>query len=231
MAINMIVSAVKHPEDQQTLWPFVGDREITMAATRNFAGEFYEHAAASLWRANRHLTNGQADICPDLSLPNDPKHFLEVKSLRVRGQGLIYSERLAKDRAFERDHGVLLTYTLWIHRAEAGTCTRLFQLREMLASSTIMVLVIPHGRLAALCRTIEPKIANYRLGRLNRSTGTTSEPKAMPAYRLPWRELLRLSGADGGVPTYLTPPMVVLGYPVPSVPVYCRDPSLLPLPG
>lgn len=190
----MIIGAVKVHEDQQVLWPWVGDREITTAAVRNYAGEFFEEASRVVFGGRKHITSGQADICPDLSLQvpsGEPAHYLEVKSLRRGLQGLVYRDRLAKDRAFVRQYGCRLTYVLWCHEAAAAQCTRLHELRRLLGANTRFVLLIPLADMVRACIAVRPRIANYRLRRRN------APAFAMWAYRARWRHLTAAAGDVG----------------------------------
>lgn len=184
----MKISAIKPPrEAQQTLWPSIGDRPLTMAATRNYCGEFYEEATCNMFGADRHKTDGTADICPDLSIGN---HYLECKSIGLTRQGLIYSQRLEHDRWLLADGGKL-SYVFWIHNVEAGKCSTLWELRDQLAVGAVEVLVIPFEEIEAACRMIPGKVMNYRA-----ATTKQREKQEMVGHRLPYKLLKGLATSN-----------------------------------
>lgn len=182
---DLLVSGIKHVEDQGILWPWVGDRTIDRPAqVRNYCGEFFEEASRILFRAQRHQTDGRATVCPDLSV--GPKRYLEVKSIGRTRQGLVYAARLEKDRRLV-DSGAQLTYVFWLHSVPAQAFTTLIQLRCALARGVDQVLCIPFERLEAACRRLTPKVMNYR------NATVTKAAQPMPGYRLPMKLLHHLA--------------------------------------
>lgn len=200
----MIISTIKPVEHQQTLWgtenqqtvwpEWVGDRALySMAQTRTYCGEFFEEATRDLFQADRHVTNGQADICPDLSLGN---HYMEVKSVGKGRQGLVYAQRLAHDRLLLDATGGQLTYVFWFHQIAAGECRTIAHLRASLAAGAVCVFAIPFQEIEAACRDLPPKVMNYRAATVGGKAKTE-----MAGYRLPWKLLSGLAGNQVGVAT------------------------------
>lgn len=218
----MIISAIKPQERQQTLWgtenqqtvwpEWVGDRAFhSMAQTRTYCGEFFEEATRDLFQADRHVTNGQADICPDLSLGN---HYLEVKSVGKGRQGLVYAQRLEHDRLLLDATGGKLTYIFWFHQVAAGECKTIAHLRNSLANGAVCVFAIPFPEIEAACRLLPAKIMNYRA-----APSVNHKKVEMPGYRLSWKLLSELAGNQVGS---VSP--TAFGQKIKRVVIYSRHP-------
>jgi hypothetical protein len=206
------VSAIKPHAEQSAIWPWVGDHAFaSMAETRNACGEFYEEATRAMLGADRHQTDGTADVCPDLSVGRN--RFLEVKSIGCSRQGLVYSHRLDRDRQLLKSTRGQLTYLFWIHNVRASECSSLFELRDALATGVECVLAVPFETLWEATRALTPRVMNYR-------AATGSKPRQeMEGYRLPWGLLRDLSAGQ----TTMTWSVVAFGREVPPTPLHCRD--------
>ncbi len=156
------------------------------AAVRVHVGTFFEEASLALFGGHRHQIDSSAAVCPDLSV--GPNQFLEIKSIGQSRQGLVYKDRLAKDRRLLRQTGGGLCYVFWVHNVEATMCKSLGELRAKLTKGVEVVLCIPFERLWRACRKLRATVCNYRTA----ARGAPDVP--MVAYRLPWRLLLRLAG-------------------------------------
>ncbi len=179
----MKVSRVKHADRQSLLWAWVGDRDFTsMAQTRNAVGEWCEVAGAALFKAERHATSGTAEVCPDLSL-SSPLRYIECKSIGLTRQGLVYAQRLERDRQLVRETGAQLWYAFFLHTVAAAKCQTLHQLRAMMADGLREVLVVSFPMLEAICRDNPARVMNYR-----RATRTKAA-RDMPGHRLPMKAL------------------------------------------
>lgn len=185
----MIVSRIKPHAPQEELWPELTDKRFfSVAQTRTYCGDFYEEAARVLFKAERHQIDGRADICPDLSIGGT--HFLEVKSLAYGCAGMVYAERLRRDRKLVREHGKL-TYVFFVHKAPLDYKGRIVdaktlgKLRATLAASLHSVIAIPFKDLMPALSKLGPKTMNYR-----------ASGKPMPGYRIPWATLRDLSSGQ-----------------------------------
>jgi len=184
------ISAILPPKDvQQSFLPReYYDRTFRcMAQTRVHCGAFYEEATCNLFQADRHVIDSTADICPDLSLGKG--QYLEVKSVGLSRQSLIYSNRLAHDRDLVNYTKGTLHYVFWIHNVEAAKCHSLHVLRDELARNVEEILVVPFDQLEQACQSIPAQIMNYRAAR---SDGRAAQP--MPGRRLSYRLLKELAG-------------------------------------
>jgi hypothetical protein len=200
------ISAIK-PHDQQLTFCADVHRIDSPAATRNLVGGFYQEAARVLFGASEHQIDSRVDICPDLSV--GPRSYIEVKSIGRGRQGLIYQRRLDHDRALVRS-GATLTYVFWIHNVEATAFTQREELYAALGRGVERVLVVPFERVSAACRTITPRIMNYRTPR----AGVDGPGEEMPGYRLSWAILQEISA---GKAVLERPLGTVFGVPVSPV--------------
>jgi hypothetical protein len=166
------ISAALATLPQPSLFPETDDRPLTSPALiRWHVGMWFQEASRVLTGAVPHVTDGSADICPDLSHPEGD--YIEVKGLAHGRESILFKHRLARDRALVHSTGRGLTYLYWIHTAPVQTARTLFQLRAMLAASTTEVLAVPFERLRRAVHSLPTAQLEYR------ADGTR-----MPAYRL-----------------------------------------------
>ncbi len=194
---------------------FARDREIERpAAVRVHVGAFFEAATAVLFRAQRHQIDSTMAVNPDLSVGRH--RYLEVKSVGLSRQGLIYKHRLQKDRELIKQTRGSLCYVFWIHNVEAMTYSSLAALRSALGRGVEEVLCIPFERLWRACRKLRALVCNHRPG----ARGGPREP--MLAYRLPFRLLRRLASRASNR-AWTPAPFKVLGHEVTGVRVSGPD--------
>jgi hypothetical protein len=179
-----IISRRRVVLDQQTIGPWAGDKPLLHAsATRHYVGNFFEEATRILTGAMPHVTDGQADICPDFS--HGDRSFLEVKSVSTTSVYL-FKHRIQADRRLVRSTGGRLTYVYWLHHAPAAQAKTLHDLYAMLAGSIDQVLAIPFKRLSRFLRKQPEILLRYR----------AFDGKKVPAYRLNRRQLLDLGASQ-----------------------------------
>lgn len=167
-------------DDQGKLWDWVGDRELlSVAQARPYVGDFFEEAARITLGATRHQIDSTADYCPDLSV--GASRFLEVKAIGQSGQGMVFADRIDRDKRLVRE-GATLTYLFWRHGVRVEEHTTLHGLRAALAQGVRDVLVVPFDRLRRAVRGL-------RLVCL-----LTSERGNRMGYRLPRALIEELAG-------------------------------------
>ncbi len=185
--VALVVSAKKPHVTQDRLWDWVGDRELaSVAQARPYVGDFYEEATRVAMGATRHQIDSTADYCPDLSL--GAGRFLECKAIGATGQGLVFSDRIAKDSRLVRQGGEL-TYLFWRHGVRVEDHQTLHGLRAALAAKTEQVLAVPFQRLRKAVKGLREVCL------LNTDRGDRM------GYRLPWKMLSELG--SGPVSTEL----------------------------
>lgn len=210
----MRTSAAKAaPVEQGRLWDWVGDRELSsVAQARPYVGDFFEEAARITLGATRHQIDSTADYCPDLSV--GASRFLEVKAIGQSGQGMVFADRIDRDKRLVRQ-GATLTYLFWRHGVRVEGYTTLHGLRAALAQGVRDVLVVPFERLRR-------SVSGLRSVCL-----LTSERGNRMGYRLPRALLEELAGQQ----TVALPRAKVHGCDLPSVTLRASDPGrCFPLP-
>jgi len=157
----MQISTAKKVSLQPELFGGFGyeERLCTVAACRNYAGDFCEEATAVLTGGTRLQTDSRKDICPDIQLA--PNVFLESKSIGYTRAIIIYLCRLTKDLAF-MEQGNDLTYVLWHHKTRVFDDIRLGDLRDSMASSLQSVTFVHLPTLAKHFETQPVKMLNAK---------------------------------------------------------------------
>jgi hypothetical protein len=174
----MIVSAAKQHAPQGVIWDWVGDTPLTtVAQARPYVGDFFEEATRVLFGGNRHQYNANADYCPDISVA--PKRFLEVKSIGKSNSGIVFADRVDRDRQLIRE-GNTLTYIFWTHSVNVQDYKTLFALRDALAKQAHSVYVIPFNALHSAIKKL-PKVQIL-----------ATETQKRMGYRLPLKLLQSL---------------------------------------
>ncbi len=153
------ISGVRAIETMKTLpmWEWVTDKNIkSYAQARPMIGDFFEEATRVLFACDRLKTEAGA-LCPDVQFRNGM--IGEVKAIGRSRSCLIYSHRLRK---YEKAELVdRLVYLFWLHRIEAKKVRSLSSLREQLASTVSMCLVIPAQRVHDVCWRRPERWENY----------------------------------------------------------------------
>ncbi len=182
----MKVSAHVPHQEQTRLWP--DDREIrSPAQLRPFVGRFYEEVARVAFGLHRHVTDSSADICPDLS--DGKRRFVEVKSVRQGTGGIIYRDRILRDRQLLNKTRGKLTYAFCIHDAQLN---RIMSLRVLqLAFELSRIVCVPFATIEAWSNDLNLRTLNYRSG-----------GKPMLGWRIPWS---RIERQTFGVQSYALP--------------------------
>lgn len=179
--MTMRTSAPKVAADQGRLWEWVGDRPLLSAAmARPYVGDFFEEAARVTLGATRHQIDGTADYCPDLSV--GAGRFLEIKAIGSSGQGMVFVDRIDRDKRLVRD-GATLTYLFWRHGVRVEEHPTLHRLRAALAVGVRDVLVVPFERLRRAVHGLRPVCLLNAPGRESRM-----------GYRLPTALIEELAG-------------------------------------
>jgi hypothetical protein len=173
------LSRQKPYEDQQVFFRD-SHRIDSPAATRVIVGSFFEHLSREMFSATPHITDSTADICPDLRLANGT--FLEIKSIGLSRQGIVYADRLKRDARLSRQTGNPLYYVFWVHSVPATQFTRREDLQEALRKGVDRVLVIDGARLRSACRKLTPTRMLVHRG-----------DGGKVGYRLPWKLLTDLA--------------------------------------
>lgn len=175
--------ALRQPGEQLALWDWVGNIQfVHLAQTRHATGQFAEELVLKLMGGRAMVTDGQADICPDIKL--DDKNYLEVKSVRAIGQGIIYEHILDRAQRFIRRNAVNLRYVFVIYDAKASDSPDLFALRAEMATNMKAVIVVPFEKILALTSSLKMEVMNYRS---KAKSGKPDEP--MPGWRIPNSQL------------------------------------------
>lgn len=202
--------ALRQPGQQLALWDWVGNIQfVHLAQTRHATGQFAEELVLKLMGGRPMVTDGQADICPDIEL--DRKNYLEVKSVRANGQGIIYEHILDRAQRFTRRNNVTLRYVFVIYNAKASNSPDLFALRREMAANMKAVIVVPFDQILALTSSLKMEIMNYRS---KARSGKPDEP--MPGWRIPNSQLRAWMTGQPSFAFDLT----VFGCPTGGFPVY-----------
>lgn len=144
----MILSTARATDHQLTFWQ--PDKAFRcMAQTRNWAGDFFEEATASLLRGTRLKTDSRADVCPDILIGEGL--YCESKSVGKNGAVIVYQHRLAKDVHWTAFHSATLLYCIWHHNAKCTEVRYLSDLRQALTTAHECCLV-PLEMIHALCQ-------------------------------------------------------------------------------
>lgn len=125
---------------QPRLFTVEDNEPITIAACRNYAGEFFELATIQLLGGYRLLIDATKDYCPDIQVAKNS--YLEVKSIGRNGAAMCYEARLAKDSDLIAQNGSTLRYILWNHNYKCGANETLGSLRRGLAESVKAVYLV-----------------------------------------------------------------------------------------
>jgi hypothetical protein len=146
------VSRPKIVNKQFVLWHGADDKTFkSIAAVRNWAGDFFEEATHALTGAVRLKTDGSCDVCPDLKLRD--KVYLESKCVGQSQSAIIYDHRFARDEKLVAHEGGEMFYCFWHHDLECNGCRTLFELRAGLATHVETLIVVKLEQLAALLKT------------------------------------------------------------------------------
>ena len=113
-------------------WPRSEGRVLTVAACRNYCGDFMEEVTTSFFTGDRLTTDSRADICPDIELGR--KVYGEVKSVGANKEVLVYEARAEKDRKLINE-GNTLYYFIWHHTFKVRDGITLLDLRNGLAEN------------------------------------------------------------------------------------------------
>lgn len=196
---------------QLALWDWVGNIHFThWAQTRHATGDFAEELVVKLFGGQRMTTDGQADICPDIEVVRG-KHYHEVKSVGLKGQGIIYEHILDRAQRFVRRNRVKLDYVFVVHDTKPTDHPDLFALRREMASNIAHVLVVPFKTIIGLTSSLKMEIMNYRS---KARTGRPDEP--MPGWRIPTAQLRAWATGQPSSSFDLT----VYSFPVTPFPIY-----------
>ncbi len=175
--------ALRQPGEQLALWDWVGNIQfVHLAQTRHATGQFAEELALKLMGGRAMVTDGQADICPDIKLSD--KAYLEVKSVRACGQGIVYEHILDRAQRFVRRNRVSLRYVFVIYDTKASESPDLFELRAKMAANVKAVIIVPFKQIVDLTSSLRMEIMNYRS---SSRAGKPNEP--MPGWRIPNAQL------------------------------------------
>ncbi len=198
---------------QLVLWDWVGNVHFThWAQTRHATGQFAEELIVKLFGGNLMKTDGQADICPDVELSKTD--YLEVKSVRSIGQGIIYEHILDRAQRFVRRNRVKLRYCFVVHDTKPTDSPDLFALRREMAANIKCVIVVPFPTILKLTQKLKLEIMNYRS---KARTGKPDEP--MPGWRIPTSQLRAWATGQATMAFDLS----VFGCPTGGFPVYHHD--------
>lgn len=157
----------------------------SMGAIRYWLGDFFEEATARITGARRLITDSKCAYCPDLHLGK--KVFLESKGVGNTGAVLLYRGRVDRDGAFQKRERSKLFYCIWRHVASPcspAAIGSLDTLRDMLATQTVSVMVVPFELVESLVINEPTRIINTRYGRADREA-----TKYGMGWRLPYRTL------------------------------------------
>lgn len=158
----MRISEARQPDLQPPLFAELGyeSRVCTIAACRNYMGDFFEELTVQLIGGQRLKTDSTRDVCPDIQV--DDKTFIEAKSIGCSGGVIVYQCRLEKDLAFTKAQGVDLFYVLWNHGCRVADGILLGELRTGAAASVKSVTVLRLTDLAAILKTRPVKVLNSK---------------------------------------------------------------------
>lgn len=168
---------------QLPIWDWVGNIQFThWAQTRHATGDFAEELVVKQFGGRRMTTDGQADICPDVELSKTD--YLEVKSVRAIGQGIIYEHIIDRAQRFVRRNRVKLRYAFVIHDTKPKDSPDLFALRAEMATNIKAIILVPFETIVGLTQTLKMEVMNYRS---KAKSGKPDEP--MPGWRIPNKQL------------------------------------------
>ncbi len=123
--------------------------------------------------------------------------------MRAGTAGIVYRDRLLRDRQLVRKTRGRMTYAFFVHDAHLGRSCTLRSLQEDLARTLKSVICISLGTMEEECAKLSIKTLNYRPG-----TG-----KAMLGWRFPWSRIQQqLIGQ-----TYYVPGLKAFDLDVPNV--------------
>lgn len=152
------------------------NKQLTVAACRNYMGEFFEEASATLLNGIRLVTDATKDVCPDLQIGD--REFVESKSIGKTNSVIVYQSRLKKDLDFI-ELGNKLYYVLWNHGAKVQDGITLGELRNLAATLVKSVALIPAHELHVILEAgplmvLNPKNTNRGYGSLGYQNGYRS---------------------------------------------------------
>jgi len=203
--------ALRQPGAQLPIWDWVGNVTFTSwAQTRHATGQFAEELVLKLLGGEAMVTDGQADICPDIRL--DARTYLECKSVGRGKNGILYEHILDRGVRFVRRNKVKLFYVFCIHSlGRAGDSADLFALRRRMATSIDRLIIVPFSEVVEYTKTARLQKMNYRSAS---RTGKLNEP--MPGWKISAAALRKWSS---GQPTFAFDTLVY-GCPTGGFPIY-----------
>jgi hypothetical protein len=202
--------ALRQSGTQLPIWDWVGNVQfVHWAQTRHATGQFAEELILKLLGGSAMVTDGQADICPDIKLSDH--HYVEVKSVGEKRQGIAYEHIIDRSMRFVRRNRVQVSYAFVIHDVRAADSPDLFALRRAMAASIKRVVIVPFSDVLTALAKRPLEIMNYRS---KSAAGKPDEP--MPGWRIP---AAQLRAWCTGQPTFAFD-RTVFGCPTGGFPVF-----------
>lgn len=155
-------------------------KTLTVAACRNYCGEFMEEATKALAGGTKLSTDNRADICPDLLLPDGS--YAEVKSIGTNKEVLVYEARIEKDLELLQDNR--LVYFLWHHRFKVSEGITQRELWDGLAAETMSVHVYSAQSLISRMKDATLMLVNKKGGRRGWGSYGYTHGRRMRLHRL-----------------------------------------------
>lgn len=197
--------------------------QLTPHSARNWVGDFYEEATASLTRGCRYRDSAAYEICPDVGVGY---WFFESKAVGRSGTAIVYQGRLAKDRRLVVESGRDLFYCLWQHNFATATAQTREELYAALSRHTLRLVIVPLATIENYCLSRPVKVLNTGYTKTGAKLKYGSSEKGYGwGWAIPVRRLLASCTRQVVVPT-----LPVYDSQLPSFPVHtCRELDGLPL--